>query len=143
MQILAWIVIEVVRSLSWDTHTTPEQLVFRNKEEMQKVWEHDGGKADQMPKVDFEKETVVAVFAGEKTAGSSVKIELIAQGDGDDRLIVLYSVAAPEKEVKDAKKTCPSQVAVIKKFAGEINFLDAATPEGKEGLKTIKASLKK
>lgn len=143
MAILAWIVFEVLRTLAWDGHTTPEQLVFRSAGEMQKVWERDGGKADQMPKVDFEKETVLAVFAGEKSAGHTAKIELIVQGENDDKLIAFYRISAPAKEEPNAKKTCASHVAVIKKFAGTIHFLDANSAEGKEGLEQVKKKLKK
>lgn len=76
----------------------------------EKVWrEHDAG--DPVPAVNFNEESVVAVFLGE-TKVSGVKVEIVVQNDMIDagRLNVFY------KEVRSASKSFAAQV-ICRPFA--------------------------
>jgi len=149
-----WALLQILGVLTWSPqHKQAEQMVFQNKEEMAKVWVADGGKAtelperydeigeirvhdpeikDKLPKVDFQKHTVLAVFAGEKpSAGFTVKIEKVAQSRDGKETVVLYRETAP-RGIAAAVLTYPSHVVVVKKLTGKVAFVSAESEEGKK-----------
>jgi hypothetical protein len=133
----AFVILEVLRAIVWPgAHVRTEQMVFQTKEELAKVWTADLDKnkltpRPELPAVDFDKETVVTVFAGEKRSGGFViKIENIARKDKE--VVVLYRESTPPAgSMQTRALTYPCDVAVIKKTEGQFKFADAATEEGK------------
>ena len=99
MMMLALLVIEILRSLTWTgQHEAAGQQVFRTAAELEKAWVADGGDKAQLPAVDFEKEMVLAVFAGMKSSGGhGIQIEKVLkkQSDTKPKYYVLYRQTAP------------------------------------------------
>jgi hypothetical protein len=136
---IAWVLIEILRALSWESHTSAAEYVFNSKAEMQAVYLQDGGKEDRMPKVDFDNETVIAVFAGEKSGlGHRIKIDAIVRDEKDTTGIVVYTITAPEKENHGTQKSYPSHVVVVKKAKAKFTFLDSDSAKGKAVLDGLK-----
>ncbi len=135
MTMALFVVLQILRTLSWPgAHSAPEQRVFRTAEELKQAWVADGGAPSNLPPVDFEKEMVLAVFAGKKpTRGHAIKIERVAvKGpDANPTVCVLYrqTVPAPDVTVTQAI-TYPSHAVVVKKMPGRVKFLDIASVEG-------------
>lgn len=99
----------------------PQQSVARTQAEWAALWKlHAGDKP--LPKVDFDKSTVVAVFLGTRmTAGFSVAI-VGTHADGD-ALVVEFEEKRPGRDSITAQViTTPAAIAAIPKFAGEIRF---------------------
>lgn len=136
---ITFVILEILRAITWPgAHAQAEQLVFQNQEELAKVWNADMDKnklspRPELPKVDFDKETVLAVFAGEKrTGGYKIKIEKVLQ-DKDNNVAVLYRASAPKPGgVVTQSFTYPRDVAVIKKVAGKVQFVNVDSAEGKK-----------
>lgn len=124
-------ILEILRALTWShPHAKAEQLVFRSQDELAKVWVADGGKKEDLPKVDFEKEMAIAVFAGEKpNSGYGVKIEKVAVDQDTKVLDVLFNESAPDPGKMYAQVlSYPCQVVVVKRTEGKVNFVKL-TPE--------------
>ena len=99
----------------------PQQSVARTQAEWAALWkQHAGDKP--LPKVDFDKSTVVAVFLGSRmSAGFSVAI-VGTHADGD-ALVVEFEEKRPGRDSITAQViTTPAAIAAIPKFAGEIRF---------------------
>ena len=136
---IAWVLMEILRAFSWETHTHPGEFVYRTKAEMATAWQQDGGKEDRMPKVDFDKETVIAVFGGEKNGtGHRIRIELVAVDKDGKSGVVVYREFAPGAGEKASQKSYPNHVVVVKKTAAEFKFVDAETTDGKALLQAMK-----
>jgi hypothetical protein len=114
-------------------HHKTEQLVFRTKEEMRKVWVADRGKEAALPlvtpedatggakdrEVDFDKEMVAAVFAGQMACHCGIRIErVLPEGDG---VVVEFRGYSWNSGVAPPP-ACPCQVVVIDKVAGKVRF---------------------
>ncbi|HYF50804.1 MAG TPA: protease complex subunit PrcB family protein [Planctomycetota bacterium] len=139
----AWVLLEILRAFSWETHTQPGQFVFRTKAEMLQMWQADGGKEDRMPKVDFEKESVIAVFAGEKSGtGHKIRVELIVAAKDDKSGFVVYKEYPPGADSRAAQKSYPNHIVVVKKTAATFKFLSADSAEGKQLLEASKKPAK-
>ena len=71
-------------------------IVVQTAADWKKLWdEHAAGKAAPMPEVDFSKESVVAVFAGERRSGGyRIAVEVLADPK-TDAVTVLYDVRKP------------------------------------------------
>jgi hypothetical protein len=141
------ILLAILRSLSWTPqHKDEDTMVFRTREEMVKAWTADGGKLEDMPKVDFDKEMVLAVFLGKKpTDGYSVKIETVAWGEDDGKIIKMKGILAPYRctaPAQDAKVqnvlTYPACVVVIAKHEGKVLFFDTESDRGRQFAKILK-----
>src|SRR5690349_15031772 len=96
---MMWLLISVLRVLTWPEHHAAESVVFDSPEGMAAVWLADGGKPADVPQVDFDKETVLALFGGE---GHGEKVEIqsvrLMQAGNDfprNTVVVLYKVIAP------------------------------------------------
>jgi len=129
------VVMQILRALTWPgAHRTAEQRVFRAPDEFRQAWEADGGTAATLPGVDFEKEMVLAVFAGEKrTGGHAIRIEQVALGgtEADPVVCVLYRQTAPPPNAMVIQVlTHPAHAVVVKKVSGAVKFLDIASAEG-------------
>jgi hypothetical protein len=164
---LVWVLVQMLGALTWGPHhAKAELLVFQTQEEMSKVWLADGGKKEEVPQrydeigelriddkaapkkkdvpvIDFEKNTVVALFMGEMSNGIyTIKIEKIITGD---MVFVLYKrTAEASSDAKVAKdiKTYPSHVVVIPKTTCEFKLVTEASDEGKELEALLKNSKK-
>ena len=78
-------------------YCTPSRMVIRNEREWEKVWlEHLSNINPPLgrPKVDFTREMVVAVFAGEKPT-SGYPVEIIAVDTQDSQLVVTVRYRQP------------------------------------------------
>jgi hypothetical protein len=140
---IAWVLMEILRAFSWETHTEPGQFVYRSRAEMLSAWQLDGGKEDRMPKVDFEKESVIAVFAGEKSGtGHKIRVELIVADKEDKSGVVVYKEFPPGADSRAAQKSYPNHIVVVKKTAAKFKFVTAESAEGKELLDAVKKPAK-
>jgi hypothetical protein len=114
-------------------HHKKEQMVFKTKEEMHKVWLADRGNEATLPyftpegatgatkprEVDFDKEMVVAVFAGQAQCHCGIRIErVLPKGDG---VVVEFREYSWNSGVAPPP-TCPCQVVVVDKVAGKVEF---------------------
>jgi hypothetical protein len=140
---VAWVLCEIIRSFAWESHQAPGQMVFQNKGEMARVWVTDGGKEDRMPKVDFEKETVIAIFAGPKNGtGHRVRIEAVIQTEDQKEGIVLHKTFLPGEGERASQMTYPNHVVVIRKSTAPFRFVAAESEEGKKLLESMKGGKK-
>lgn len=99
----------------------PRQAVARSDAEWAALWKsHDYDRP--MPKVDFAKEMVVAVFMGSRpTAGFGVEIVGTAVRDGT--LVVSYREALPPPGAITAQIiTSPAHIVAVAKHAGTVRF---------------------
>jgi len=140
---IAWVLAEILRAFSWETHTQPGEFVYRSKAELQAAWQQDGGKEERMPKVDFENEIVLAVFAGQKDGtGHRIRVELVLVDKEGKNAAVVYKEYTPGAGSKGSQKSYPNHVVVIKKTASEFKFVDAESVDGKALLELVKQPTK-
>ena len=142
---MAWVVLEILRSVAWPQHRAPEKFVFHSRDEMAKVWVADGGAAEQLPAVDFDKEIVVAVFSGQKNSGGyGIKIEGVYYVQNklsrNDPTVILYREKSPEPgSMQTRNLNYPSDVEIVKDSGPhEYKFVDAGSDEGKQISKAMK-----
>jgi len=144
--IAAWVILHFVASLAWGgQHKTAQTFVFQTTDAMAAVWMADGGDVNSLPLVNFDKETVVAVFAGQKaTGGYQIRIESIRQvrsvrttpTTADEPPIqpgtnvVLFRETGPEPgSVVTRALSYPSHVVAIEKTDGPFMFVNADSDE--------------
>jgi hypothetical protein len=99
----------------------PRQAVARTAEEWAALWrEHAGAKP--VPKIDFTKRMVVAVFLGTRpSAGYAAEITgTRAEGTG---LVVLWAERRPDRDVVTAQiLTSPGHLVTVPAVRGSIRF---------------------
>jgi hypothetical protein len=97
------------------------QFTARTEAQWMKLWRSHAWDR-QLPKVDFARDMVVAVFMGSRpTAGFS--IEIVGTRKQDGALIVEYREGAPQDDAITAQiLTAPYHIAAIPKFAGPVKF---------------------
>lgn len=139
MGTVAWVLIEMLRVLAWEGHQRPDELVIRTKDDLARVWANDGRK-DFPPPVDFEKEMVIAVFSGEKSAGHKIEIQVVVREPEGKKGLVLFKETRPDSNTKPtSRKAYPSHVMVVRKAADvEFKFVDVESDEGKKFLEAQK-----
>lgn len=142
MTMVALLVIEILRTLTWTgQHAVAGQQVFRTATELEQAWTADGGDKAALPKVDFEKEMVLAVFAGEKrTGGHRIQLEkvLLKQSQTKPKYYVLYRETAPPADAMVTMAlTYPSHVVVVPKVTSEVMFFAADSPQGQELMRRL------
>jgi hypothetical protein len=124
--------IEVLRTLDW-AGQQKEAGNFRISDEkkLKEVWQASGGELAHLPKVDFETEEVLAVFAGEKPS-SGYGVEIIGvfrrpRGDTLPQIKVFYRLTKPPADGFQATVlTYPATAVVIPRFEkSEFVFLNA------------------
>ena len=136
-----WAVVQIIQAVSWGNHQSPAELVFQSRNEMVNVWTADGGREDQMPGANFDKETVVAVFAGPKTgSGYRIKIMQVVKSEDGKKAVVLYQEKEPEGGATGTKVTYPNHVVRIAKTEGDIKFLDIDSTDGKKFVDALQQS---
>jgi hypothetical protein len=154
---IIWTLVQILGFVTWaPEHKGSDHLVFQSQEELAKVWIADGGKKEELPRrydevgeirvddakqpdnkkavpsIDFTKNTVIAVFAGEKNSGPhTIKIEKVAKSD-EKRVIVLYREEGPREGEMAYVTLHPSHVVVIPKTVGEFKFIDIESDAGKK-----------
>lgn len=140
MSPIAWVLVSIVHTFSWGNHQSAAELVFESKAAMLNVWTADGGREDQMPAVDFDKEMVIAVFSGAKNGGGyTVKIQQVIKAESGNQVIVLYQTTEPGNPV-GTKTTYPNHVVSIPKIdKANVKFLDLDTAEGQKFIAALQA----
>jgi hypothetical protein len=119
-------------------HMKKEQLVFRTKAEMLKVWVADGGtekepqrfyqrfyrlpveNGDKESEVDFDQEMVLAVFSGLTNWKSSIRIEqVMPKANG---LVVEFRESETQGEGPPPSPACPYDMLVVDRVEGAVKF---------------------
>jgi hypothetical protein len=100
---------------------SPRTVVAKTQPEWEALWKIHAP-SREMPKVDFEREMVVAVFAGSRnTAGYSLQI--VGAEEQGDALVVRYRETAPRPAAILAQVvTFPHQIVAIPRYAGTVRF---------------------
>ncbi len=99
----------------------PRQVVVRTQGDWETLWK-EHAPARPVPKVDFTRQMVIAVFAGTRpTAGYDVAIKAIrAEGDG---LVVDCVLAEPGKDMMVAQViTAPYDIVATERREGTVRF---------------------
>ncbi len=125
----------ISRRLEWPAgHRKDGYWIFNNPDAKQFAgeWKDDGGKLDELPKVDWKVESVIALFLdAKKTHGHGIKVESVFYcGDAEaQRLTALY------RETKDgAKSAVAGDAVVIRKMElGRDGFFTAVDLDSDEG----------
>lgn len=98
-----------------------KQAVARTPAEWAALWRLHAGQAP-LPKVDFSKRTVVAVFLGTRPS-AGYAVEVSGTKPVGKTLVVEWREQAPKPgEVSAQVMTSPSHLVSIPKFEGEITF---------------------
>jgi hypothetical protein len=105
----------------------PAQLIIRDAKAWADLWAKIHRNVEPkpaLPEVDFEKQTVVAVFAGTKpTGGYSIRIRDIRHDAKADKLLVFVEETSPPPgSITIQVLTQPYHVVVIPKTDKEIEF---------------------
>jgi hypothetical protein len=82
--------------------------------------------APEMPKVNFEKQTVLALLAGKQATTKNIQVAQIVRGPRET--VVFYLINEEEPEWGQPLTVGPSQpfhFAVVDKISGPIRFVDA------------------
>lgn len=112
---------EVIAEGGYSGVAHPEQRVIRDPAEWERLWSrHAGEKA--APEVDFEREMVVAAFAGEfRTGGYSIDIDRLERTD--EGLVVHVVLERPGATCMTTQAlTQPFQIARVPRVDGEVEF---------------------
>ncbi|MFA5141043.1 MAG: protease complex subunit PrcB family protein [Elusimicrobiota bacterium] len=108
-------------------------IVVRTPTEWKRLWtEHAAGKTAPLPEVDFSKESVVAVFAGERRSGGyRIAVEVL-EDPRTDAVTVLYDVRDPAPGgMTISMMTQPFLFRKIAKPAGPVLVKKAEDAAGK------------
>jgi hypothetical protein len=158
-------VLHICGAVHWTpAHKKAECLVFHSGDELATAWLADGGrrgsapvrydevgemrvfaeggKEPPPPPINFEKEMVVAVFAGQKpTGGYSVKVEKVVYAAGRKTVWVVYSEKAPGPDAMTTQVlTYPSHVVAVTKVEGEVKFVKSESEEARKLEEMLKAA---
>lgn len=99
----------------------PRQAVARTVSEWSALWQQHAG-AKPLPKVDFTKRIVVAVFLGSRpSAGYRVEVSGTRQ-EGKILVVQWREVRPPADSLLAQVLTSPAHLVSIPKFDGEIKF---------------------
>jgi hypothetical protein len=105
--------------------TGSSELVIVNENQWKTLW----GKVHslqlpqpQLPKIDFDKEMVIAVFMGEqKSGGYAIEIKEIIKSE-EEITVVLEKREPPPGSIQTLALSQPYHIAVIKKFSLPVTF---------------------
>ncbi|MCY3020406.1 MAG: protease complex subunit PrcB family protein [Planctomycetota bacterium] len=144
------------RRLDWKpTRKKPGQFIFRSRDELAAVWLEGLDKpimTSELPPVDFSTEFVAAVFAGERSAGYSIRVENVEDDPrtwGTPRMpvaLVCFRETPPAANLgAPNEKSWPSDVVVLNREAWShrgrrVGFVDLDSTQGKEIAREIKES---
>lgn len=108
------------------------EVAVREEKAWKDLWEKANAALVPMPappKVDFAKEMVIAVFAGEKpTTGHSIEVSRIERS-GDGLLVTVREKAPPEGAMVGQALTYPFHIVRVPAAAGEVEFRREARSE--------------
>ena len=98
--------------------------VVGDQADFEQLWKDHSGSSAILPEVDFSKQTVLAVFAGQKpTGGYSIKISSVRL-DGKE-LVVSYHVTSPEKgKLNSQVLTYPAHIVSVASSKTKGDFTD-------------------
>jgi len=99
-------------------YTKPERLVIKTEDQWREVWEKMHRlrlPTPERPKIDFEREMVVAVFMGQrKTGGYEIEITEIEERKGEI-IVEVEEKEPPPESIRAMALTQPYHIVVIKK----------------------------
>ncbi len=128
-----FVLLEILRTLAWPgQHEQPGQSAYRTPDEFKAAWVADGGAPADLPKVDFDREMVLAVFSGQKnTGGHAVKIEQVI--DNGSAVVAIFRMTSPgPDDMVTQALTYPSSVVVVPKRESPVTFIAADSPAAAE-----------
>lgn len=105
--------------------TSPRTLVIKSEEEWQRLWaQHAAARARTPgpPQIDFSREMVIAVFAGERTTGGfTVEVTAIDVSSGAIRVTYQESGPPPDSFLTQAL-TQPYHLVTTPRVEGPVTF---------------------
>ena len=106
-------------------YTEPVRLVIKTEDQWKEVWEKVHRlrlPRLELPKIDFEKEMVLAVFMGKQTSGG-YEIEIIKIIKIEEGIIaVVKEKEPPPDSLRTMALTQPYHIVVIKRFSLPVKF---------------------
>ena len=111
----------------------PKKVVAKDQKEWEEIWSSMQGKVQpkpETPKIDFDKNVVIAVFMGRKmTGGYSVKVLKIEE---KNKLVVTVKVSGPPPgAMVTMALTSPYHVVVVPKTDKAVEFVSEKTEKQK------------
>lgn len=104
----------------------PKQIVVNDANEWAELWRkvYEGVvPTPQVPQIDFSKNTVIAVFMGEKrTSGYAVQISKVAQSNGEI-IVKVKETSPPKGSILLQVLTQPFHIVVVPKFDAKVKFV--------------------
>lgn len=114
--------IETLASETMSGIDTPRQAVVRTDQEWSVLWQQHARGARAVPKVDFARRTVLAVFLGSRPS-AGYRVEVSGTRVEGKTMIVTWRELAPSRDRLLAQVlTSPAHFVSIPKFDGEIKF---------------------
>jgi uncharacterized protein (TIGR03067 family) len=107
--------------------TKPEQIVVRTEKEWALVWKKSQDSRELLtpPKVDFDKEMVLAVFLGSKPSGGHAIAITEVACDKLEMSVQVRTTLPTGNGAVELKETRPYCLVVVQRFDGVISFLRA------------------
>jgi len=107
----------------------PRRFVIRDSQAFAAVWTAHAGTDAGLPRVDFDAQMVVAVFAGERpTPGFAITVAG-TQRESDALVVLVEETSPASSEVAAQVLTSPYHIAALARDDGEIRF-DTPDPTG-------------
>lgn len=105
----------------------PTQVVVRDAGTWAALWRSHAGPGAPVPAVDFSRDMIIAVFAGESPA-RTVAISRIAREQGG--LVVWYVLreTGPQSDGQVTERRSAFQIVRLARLAGSVRFLRVKTP---------------
>ncbi len=108
----------------------PEQLVIRDQATWFTVWRrHIASRALPVPAVDFDRQMIIAMFAGQSRVPRSLTIRRIVQES--DRLVVWYTLrdTRPLPDGEGLTPAAPFQIVRLARSRLPVRFSQVKTPQ--------------
>ncbi|TMI87186.1 MAG: hypothetical protein E6H00_16350 [Bacillati bacterium ANGP1] len=109
---------------------TPSRLVVRNDAEWRALWRrHDDPAGGAAPRVDFNRDMVIGVFAGEIRGPAAVAIVRVTRDP--DRLVVWYTFrdTSPIPAVDSNVPSAPFSIIRLPRSSLPVGFVQVKTPQ--------------
>ncbi len=106
-------------------YTEPSRLVIKTGDQWREIWKKVNAlrlPRPELPKIDFEKEMVVAIFMGERSSGG-YKIEIININKTEKQIVIEVEEEEPPPEsLRTMAFTQPYHIVVIKRCPLQVVF---------------------
>ncbi len=106
-------------------YTEPSRLVIKTGDQWREIWKKVNAlklPRPELPKIDFEKEMVVAIFMGERSSGG-YKIEIINIIKTEKQIVIEVEEEEPPPEsLRTMALTQPYHIVVIKRYPLPVVF---------------------